>query len=70
MEYDVNKSEFVKTQKAKYVIQTSKHIFQIRSGCIVRNDIVLKGIFSLCSYNFCEMFYLFHCFTFAELNCF
>ena len=43
MEYDVNKSEFVKTQKTKYVIQTSKHIFQIRSGCIVHNDIVLKG---------------------------
>ena len=25
MEYDVNRIEFVKTQKTKYVIQTSEH---------------------------------------------
>ena len=32
--------------------------------------IFLKIIFSLCSDMFREMFYLFPCFTFAELNCF
>ena len=45
MEYDVNRIEFVKTQKAKYIIQTSKHIFQIFVDCIVHNHIFLKGIF-------------------------
>ena len=29
MEYDVDSIELVKTQKTKYVIQTSEHIFQI-----------------------------------------
>ena len=29
MEYDVNRIEFVKSPKAKYIIQTSEHIFQI-----------------------------------------
>ena len=29
MEYDVNRIEFVKTQKKKYVMQMSEHIFQI-----------------------------------------
>ena len=47
IEYNINRIEFVKTQKAKYVIQTSEHIFQIRIDCIVHNDIFLKVIFSL-----------------------
>ena len=29
IEYDLNRIEFVKTQKTKYVIQTSEHIFQV-----------------------------------------
>ena len=29
MEYDVNRIEFMKTQKTKYILETSKHIFQI-----------------------------------------
>ena len=61
MEYGVNRIEFVKTQKIKYVIQTSKHIFQICIDCIVLNDVFLKVIFSLCSNMFCETFYLLHC---------
>ena len=70
MEYDVDSIEFVKTQKTKYVIQTSEHIFQICFDCIVHNHIFLKIIFSLCSDMFREMFYLFRCFAFAELKCF
>ena len=35
MEYDVNRIAFVKTQKTKYFIETSKHIFQICIECIV-----------------------------------
>ena len=38
-EYDVNRIEFVKTQKTKYFIQTSEHIFEICIDCIVHNDI-------------------------------
>ena len=37
MEYDVNKIEFVKTQKTKYAIQTIERIFQICIDCIVHN---------------------------------
>ena len=70
MEYDVNKIEFVKTQKTKYVIQTIERIFQICIDCIVHNDIFLKVIFSLCCNIFCEMLYLLRCFAFAELKCF
>ena len=70
MEYHVNRIEFVKTQKTKYIIKTIKHIFQICIDCIVQNDTFLKLIFSLCSNIFCEMFYLLHCFVFAELKCF
>ena len=66
MEYDLNRIEFMK----KYVIQTSEHIFQTCIDCIVHNYIFLKDIFSLCSNIFCEMFYLLHCFAFAELKCF
>ena len=65
MECDVNRTEFVKTQKTKYIIQTSQHIFQICIDCIVHND-----IFLICSNIFCEMFYLLRCFAFAELKCF
>ena len=39
MEYDVKRIEFVKTQKTRYVIQTSEHIFQISIDCIAHNDI-------------------------------
>ena len=70
MEYDVNRIEFVKTQKTKYVIQTTEYIFQICIGCIVHNYMFLKVIFSLCSNVFCEMFYLPRCFVFADLKCF
>ena len=35
MEYDVGRIEFVKTQKTKYLIQTSEHIFRICIGCTV-----------------------------------
>ena len=65
MEYDVNRIEFVKTQKTKYVIQNSQTYFSN-----VHNDIFLKVIFLLCSNIFCEMFYLLRCFAFAELKCF
>ena len=44
MEYDVNRIGFEKTQ-TKYVIQTSKKIFQICIDCIVHNDKVLKDTF-------------------------
>ena len=70
MEYDVNRIKFVKTQKIKYTIQTSKHIFQICIDCIVHNNTFLKDIFSLFSNILCEMFYLLRCFEFAELKCF
>ena len=56
MEYDVDSIELVKTQKTKYVIQTSEHIFQIWVDYIVHNHIFLKIIFSLCSDKFREMF--------------
>ena len=55
MKYDVNRIEFVKTQKIKYVIQMSEHIFQIWIDCIAHNDICLKYIFLLCSNIFCEI---------------
>ena len=38
-EYDVNRIEFVKTQKTKYFIQTSERIFEICIDCIVHSDI-------------------------------
>ena len=69
MEYDVNKTEFVKTQKGKYVIQTREHIFQIYIDCIVHSEIFLKDIFLVCSNILCEMFSLLYCFTFAEFKC-
>ena len=69
IEYYVNRIEFVKTQKTKYFIQTSEHIFQICIDCIVHNDIFLKNIFSLWSNILCEVFYLLRCFAFAELKC-
>ena len=64
MEFDLNRTEFVKTQKTKYVIQTSI-FFQTCIDCIVQNDIFLKVTFSLCFKIIYEMFYLLHCFTFA-----
>ena len=67
---DVNRIEFVKTQKTKHVIETSENILQICIDCIVHNYIFSKVIFSLCSNIFCEMCYLFCCFVFAELKCF
>ena len=70
MEYDLNRTEFVKTQKPKYLIQTSEHIFQICIDCIVHNDIFSKDIFSLCSNIFCAIFYLLRCIAFAQLKCF
>ena len=39
MEYDVNRTEFVKTQKTNYTIKMSGHIFQICIDCIVLNQI-------------------------------
>ena len=48
MEYDVIE---LKTQKTKYVMQTSKYIFQIYIDCIIHNDRFLKVIFLLCSNN-------------------
>ena len=69
MEYDVNKTEFVKTRKGKYVILMREHIFQIHIDRIVHNEIFLKDIFSLCSNILCEMFSLLYCFTCAELKC-
>ena len=68
--YKINKTEYVKNQKTKYVIQKSEHIFKTCIDCIVHNDIFLKVIFSLWSNMFCEMFYLLCCFTLAELKCF
>ena len=65
MEYDVNRIEFVKTQKQNTSYKRS-NIFQIYVDC----NIFLKVIFSLCSNVFCEMFYLLRCFAFAELKCF
>ena len=44
MEYDINRIEFVMTQKTKY-IQTSKHIFQICIDQTVHDDIFLKSYF-------------------------
>ena len=70
MQYDVNRIEFVKTQKTKYVMQTSEYIFKICIGCIVHIYIFLKIICSLCPDMFCEMFYLLRCFAFAEIKCF
>ena len=69
MEYDVNRNEFVKTQKTKYVIQMSKHIFQIYMDGIVHDDKFLQVILLLCSNMFCEIFYLLCCFMFAGLKC-
>ena len=57
MECEVNRIEFVKSQKIKYVIQTSDHIFQICIDWIVHDDIFLKVKFLLCSNMFCEMFF-------------
>ena len=56
MEYDVNRTEFVKTQKTKHTMQTSEHIFQICIDCIVHNHIFLQVIFSLCSDIFVKCF--------------
>ena len=69
MEYDVNRNEFVKTQKTKYVIQMSKHIFQIYMDGIVHDGKFLQVILLLCSNMFCEIFYLLCCFMFAGLKC-
>ena len=69
MEYDVNRIEFVKTQKTKYIIKTSEHISQMRIDCMFTIVYFQKLLFSLCC-NMCEMFYLFRCFAFAELKCF
>ena len=68
--YNSMEIEFVETQKRKYVMQTSKHIFQICIDCIIHNHIFLKIIFSLGSDMFREMFYLLCCFALAELKCF
>ena len=37
MEYDINRIEFAKTQKTKFIIQTCEHIFQICIDCIVKS---------------------------------
>ena len=63
MEYDVNRVEFVKIQKVKYVMQMSKYILQICIDCIVHIHIFLKVIFSLCSDMLHVMFYLLCCFV-------
>ena len=39
MGYDVNRIEFVKTQKTKYIVQMSEHIFQICIDWIFHDDI-------------------------------
>ena len=49
MEYDVNRIEFVKTQKTKHVLQTSEHIFQICIDCIVHNEKLLFYFVLTCS---------------------
>ena len=55
--------EFVKTQ---YVIQMRERIY-----CIVHNDIFFKyNFFIIYSDMCCDMFFLLHCFAFAELKCF
>ena len=54
MEYDINRIESVMTQKTKYIMQASKHIFQICIDCIVHNQIFFKVIlfcYVLHSYN-------------------
>ena len=65
MEYDVIRIDFVKTQKTKYFIQMSRHIFQICIDCIfiyiyifTYIAYIFKSYFLLCSNMFCEMFYL------------
>ena len=65
MEYDVNRTEFVKTQ---YIIQMSEHISVFIA--LFAMIYFLKVIFSLYSDTCCDMFYLLHCFAFAELKCF
>ena len=68
MEYDLNRIEFVKTQKKTSYKQVN--IFFKCIDSIIHNEIFLKVIFSLSSNIFCEMFYLLRCFMFAELKCF
>ena len=65
MEYDANRIEFVKTQ---YVIQMTEYI----SVFIALFTVIyfLKVIFPLNSDMCCDMFYLLHCFVFADLKCF
>ena len=41
----INRIEFVKNQKTKYLIRTSEHVFQICIDCIVHNDIFWKLFF-------------------------
>ena len=55
MEYNVNRIEFVKTQKTKYVAQKSEQIFQICIDCIVHNDIVLKDFFIMFLHFLCNV---------------
>ena len=80
MEYDVNRIEFVKTQKTKYFIQTSEHIFQICIDCIVYIHLYIYFIYIAYIFKiyffimFCFiiiMFFIICCyFAFAELKCF
>ena len=65
MEYDVSRMEFVKTQ---YVIQMSEHIsvFIALFTMIYFLKVIYFIIYSdMC----CDMFFLLHCFAFAELKC-
>ena len=62
-EYDVNRIEFVKTQKTKYFIQTSEHIFQICIDCIVHNDIFKKIFFHY------DLTYSVKCFIYSVASC-
>ena len=77
MENDVNRIEFVKTQKTKDFTQTSKHIFQICIDCIVY--IHLYVFFMYIAYIFKSYFFYYVltcsvqcfiscCFAFAELK--
>ena len=64
MEYDINRIEFAKTQKTKFIIQTCEHIFQICIDCIVKSYFFIMFLHVLWN------FYLLRCLAFAKLNCF
>ena len=53
MEYDVNRIEFVKTQKTKYIIKTSEHNSQICIDCMFTIVYFQELLFSLCCNMLC-----------------